>query len=382
VAFRRLGKLDFDDRAVRDDDPLIHPADQVRSCLEVRISPGVTHRGQGCDDIIDVAQRRPDAYTPAVDPNLLYYGDNLDVLRRHVKDESVDLVYLDPPFNSNATYNLLFEEHGEKAAAQVQAFTDTWEWNTDARQAYEEVVEAGGKVADTMRAFRTMLGASDMLAYLSMMAPRLIELRRVLKPTGSLCLHCDPTASHYLKLLLDAVFGSEHFVNEIIWHYRTFQGVVRRYFARKHDVLLLYSKGREYTFNQLYDTPIEETIDGKRWASYVNAKRQIMGARMPVQDTRFLRYLRRWEREHGRSPGPDDVVFEVLGQPIDSVWDLKGLDPKSSERLGYPTQKPLALLDRVISACSRPGDVVLDPFCGCGTAIDAAESPSVGAGSA
>ena len=152
--------------------------------------------------------------------NVLYYGDNLDVLGRHVRDESVDLVYLDPPFNSNANYNVLFAEHGEKSAAQVGAFEDTWEWNTDSRSAYEEIVESGGRVADTIRAFRTMLGASDMLAYLSMMAPRLIELHRVLKPTGTLYLHCDPTASHYLKLLLDAVFGPARFQNEIIWcHY-------------------------------------------------------------------------------------------------------------------------------------------------------------------
>jgi site-specific DNA-methyltransferase (adenine-specific) len=307
------------------------------------------------------------------EPNLLYYGDNLEVLRRHVKDESVDLVYLDPPFNSNATYNVLFSEHGEKAAAQMKAFTDTWEWNTEARAAYEEVVEAGGKTADTMRAYRTMLGGSDMLAYLSMMAPRLIELRRVLKPTGSIYLHCDPTASHYLKLLLDAIFGSDRFVNEIIWHYKTFQGRVQRYFARKHDVLLLYSKGRDFTFNQSFDTAFEDTIDAKRWARFINERHQITGAHMPTQDSRFLRYLRAWEREHGRSPGPDDVVFEVLGQPIDSVWDMKGLDPKSSERLGYPTQKPIALLERIISASSKPGDVVLDPFCGCGTAIDASQ---------
>ncbi len=151
------------------------------------------------------------------EPNLLYYGDNLEVLRRHVGDETVDLVYLDPPFSSNANYNVLFAEHGEKSAAQVQAFTDTWEWNTIASAAYEEVVEQGGRVAETMRAFRTMIGGSDMLAYLAMMAPRLVELRRVLKSTGSLYLHCDPTASHYLKLLLDAVFGGENFVNEIVW---------------------------------------------------------------------------------------------------------------------------------------------------------------------
>ncbi len=150
--------------------------------------------------------------------NLLFYGDNLDVLRRHIPDESVDLVYLDPPFNSNANYNVLFAEHdGTKAAAQIQVFEDTWEWDEAAAAAYEEAVERGGKVAEVMLAFRTFLGGSDMLAYLAMMAPRLVELRRVLKATGSLYLHCDPTASHYLKLLLDSVFGPENFRSEIIW---------------------------------------------------------------------------------------------------------------------------------------------------------------------
>jgi hypothetical protein len=145
------------------------------------------------------------------EPNTLYYGDNLDILRLHVKDESVDLVYLDPPFNSNADYNVLFQEKGIGAAAEIKAFEDTWQWNIESAAAYQEVVEAGGRVADTLKAFRTMLGTSDMLAYLAMMAPRLVELRRVLKPTGSLYLHCDPTASHYLKLLLDAVLGPENF---------------------------------------------------------------------------------------------------------------------------------------------------------------------------
>ena len=149
--------------------------------------------------------------------NVLYYGDNLDVLRRHVRDESVDLVYLDPPFNSNANYNVLFAEHGEKSAAQVRAFENTWVWDTTARLAYEETVEGGGRVADALRAFRTMLGPSDMLAYLAMMAPRLVEFHRVLKPTGSLYLHCDPTASQYLKLLLDSIFGAVNFRSEIIW---------------------------------------------------------------------------------------------------------------------------------------------------------------------
>jgi adenine specific DNA methylase Mod len=148
----------------------------------------------------------------------LFYGDNLDVLRRYVDDESVDLVYLDPPFNSNANYNVLFaEQDGSRSASQTGAFEDTWRWDQEAASAFEEVVEAGGEVSNAMQAFRTILRESSMLAYLAMMAPRLVELQRTLKPTGSLYLHCDPTASHYLKLLLDSIFGPENFRNEIIW---------------------------------------------------------------------------------------------------------------------------------------------------------------------
>jgi DNA modification methylase len=183
--------------------------------------------------------------------NVLYYGDNLDVLRRHIGDESVDLIYLDPPFNSNADYNILFSGHGEKAAAQVQAFTDTWTWDTDARRDYEEIVEAGRRVADTMRAFYTMLGGSDMMAYLARMSLRLVELHRVLKPTGSLYLHCDPTASHYLKLLLDSVFGPKHFRNEIVWQ-RTGAHNDPKRFGRVSDSILFYSKTAEFTFNPQY----------------------------------------------------------------------------------------------------------------------------------
>ena len=141
-------------------------------------------------------------------PNTLYYGDNLDILHRYIADESVDLIYLDPPFNSNQSYNVLFaEQDGSRSAAQIKAFGDTWRWDQSAAAAYEEVVERGGKVSEAMQAFRKFLGHNDMLAYLAMMAPRLVELRRVLKPTGSIYVHCDPTASHYLKLLMDAVFG-------------------------------------------------------------------------------------------------------------------------------------------------------------------------------
>ncbi len=187
----------------------------------------------------------------STDPNVLYYGNNLEVLRRHVRDESVDLIYLDPPFNSNANYNVLFSEHGEKSAAQIEAFTDTWEWNTEAAAAYQDTVETGGEVARAMIAFRTLLGTSDMLAYLSMMAPRLLELRRVLKPTGSLYLHCDPTASHYLKLLLDAVLGPENFRSEIIWK-RTSGHSNARGYGSVHDVLLYYVASKSATWNRIF----------------------------------------------------------------------------------------------------------------------------------
>lgn len=196
--------------------------------------------------------------------NLLYYGDNLDVLRRHVKDESVDLVYLDPPFNSSASYNVLFaSKDGTQAAAQIQAFEDTWGWDESAARQFAETVEAGGRVADVLLAFERFLGTNDMLAYLAMMAPRLVELRRALKPTGSLYLHCDPTASHYLKLLLDAVFGPEHFRTEIIWkrssaHSDTKQG--RKQHGHIHDVLLFYTKSNEWTWNAQFTAYDDEYV--------------------------------------------------------------------------------------------------------------------------
>src|SRR4030066_1291920 len=174
----------------------------------------------------------------ATEPNVLYYGDNLHILRRYVKDESVDLIYLDPPFKSNQDYNVLFaERNGSQAAAQIKAFEDTWHWDMSAARAFEEVVEQGGKVAQVMIAFRTFLGENDMLAYLAMMAPRLMEMRRVLMPTGSIYLHCDPTASHYLKMLMDAVFGARNFLNEIVWCYDT-GGRATNSFPRKHDTNL------------------------------------------------------------------------------------------------------------------------------------------------
>jgi len=280
-------------------------------------------------------------------PNLLYYGDNLDVLTRHGKDESVDIVYLDPPFNSDANYNVLFAEHdGTKATAQIKAFGDTWHWDQAAADAYYEVVGKGGKPAETMLAFRTMLGDSDMLAYLSMMAPRLLELHRVLKPTGSLYLHCDPTASHYLKLLLDAIFGAKHFQNEIVWYYKG-AGISPKRWGRRHDILLWYSKGSTWFFDpDKVRDPYAETTKA-RFAHHIGNKRG--GADYGEQQL---------------NPG---------GKHPDDVWLMPIIAPSAKERLGYPTQKPEALLERIIASSCPPGGVVLDPFCGCGTAIDVAQ---------
>jgi len=181
--------------------------------------------------------------------NRLYYGDNLDVLRRHVDDESVDLVYLDPPFNSNASYNVLFAEHdGTKAASQIKAFEDTWQWDEDAARSFEATVEMGGRVSQALQALRTLLAESDMMAYLAMMAPRLVELRRVLTPTGSLYLHCDPTASHYIKLVLDAIFGVNNFRNEIVWK-RTTTHSDSKTWSRVADSIFFYTKGDRFTWN-------------------------------------------------------------------------------------------------------------------------------------
>ena len=277
--------------------------------------------------------------------NVLYYGDNLDVLRRHVKDESVDLVYLDPPFNSSATYNVLFGHvDGTQAAAQIKAFDDTWHWDATAAASFQEVVTQGGDVAKALVAFQTLLGHSMMLAYLAMMAPRLIELRRVLKPTGSIYLHCDPTASHYLKLLMDAVFGPVNFQNEVIWAYKS-GGASNKRFARKHDVVLAFSKEGGKSGTRYFDPPRERSYNrgGKPY--------------------RF-KGVEEFSDEEGR--------WYTMPYMRD-VWDIDMVGRTSKERLGYPTQKPEALLTRIIDSSCPSDGVVLDPFCGCGTTIAVAQ---------
>lgn len=282
----------------------------------------------------------------------LYYGDNLDVLRRYVADESVDLIYLDPPFQSGKNYNILFESRdGSKSAAQIQAFEDTWKWGMEAEAAYREVVEGGGQVAITMRSFRQFLRESDIMAYLCMMAPRLIELRRVLKPTGSLYLHCDPTASHYLKVLLDSIFGPAGFRNEVIWRYRRWPTVAKQ-FQKMHDVLLFYSRSGtgEQKFHTLYG-----------YEKLAESTLKTFGTKKQRAD---------FSEGHRK---PSVVEEETQGPPMSDVWEVGVIAAIGKERLGYPTQKPEALLERVIKASSDEGDVVLDPFCGCGTAVAVAQ---------
>ena len=330
--------------------------------------------------------------------NTLYYGDNLDVLRRYIADESVDLVYLDPPFKSNQNYNVLFAERdGSQAAAQIKAFEDTWHWDEAAARAYQEVVERGGDVSQAMQAFRTLLGDNDMLAYLSMMAPRLVELRRVLKPTGSLYLHCDPTASHYLKMLMDAIFDPVNFRNEIIWE-RTTGRKAGRQFGRVHDVILFYSKSKANIWNAPTIPQSEETVRGHdlmrdegglfRVSDFSGAgpgPPRRFGDRiieapsgrhwMFDQDgvDRLMREGRITFSKGGR-PRLKTYLKDLPGVAVRDIWtDMEPINSAAAERLGYPTQKPEALLARIVAASSNEGDVILDPFCGCGTTIAAAQ---------
>jgi len=343
------------------------------------------------------------------DKNTLYYGDNLEVLRGeeadgrpYIADQSVDLVYLDPPFNSRQDYNVLYKEKdGGSSASQVTAFKDTWEWNDESSLAYHEVVEGGGKVSEVLQAFRKLLGGSDMLAYLAMMSQRLVELRRVLKSTGSIYLHCDPTASHYLKLLMDGVFGPDAFRSEITWkrshaHSDSKQG--RKGFGNVADILLYYTKSENYTFNTQFIPYEQEYIDkyyryrdsdGRRyWLDNLtgpgggakgNPLYEVMGV------SRHWRYSREKmaklieegrivQSKPGNVPQYKRYLDEMRGVPVQNIWtDISPINMMAKERLGYPTQKPEELLNRILSVSSNEGDLVLDPFCGCGTAVQVSQ---------
>lgn len=335
--------------------------------------------------------------------NHLYYGDNLQVLREHIATESVDLIYLDPPFNSQATYNVLFRSpKGEQSQAQIEAFEDTWAWNKSAEQAFDEVMTSGNTdAAEMLRAMRSFLKENDMMAYLTMMAIRLLELHRVLKPTGSLYLHCDPTASHYLKIMLDAVFGKENFKNEITWKRTSAHSSAKRY-GPVHDIIFFYGKSDKYTWtnyrlsyeqeyldkyykyndgdgrlywrNSLTAAGIRTGSSGKPWRGFdPSAQGSHWKFSLDNLEQLDLEGKIYWPPSNGW-PQIKRYKDDLKGLAISDFWDdIDKINPAGNERLGYPTQKPLALLERIISASSNPGDVVLDPFCGCGTAIHAAQ---------
>jgi DNA modification methylase len=342
--------------------------------------------------------------SPAAEPrSTLWYGDNLTVLREEIPSESVDLVYLDPPFNSNRNYNVLFRGHnGKGAPAQIQAFDDTWHWNDATRDALRDLRETTPlPVQDLMDALYRALGENDITAYLVMMTPRLVELHRVLKPSGSLYLHCDPTASHYLKIMLDTVFGKDKFRNEIVWRrYGTHNDVGQgsRHWGRVHDSLLFYVKDNSPYWNQMYRPLSDEYVastyrhiepeSGRRYTTTPLTGPGGAEKGNPVFEwnghTRAWRYskatmerLHEEGRLHYSKTGyvrKKLYLDESKGVPVQDWWDdIPALSGSHVERMGYPTQKPLALLERIIGAGSAPDDLVLDPFCGCGTAVAAAE---------
>lgn len=344
----------------------------------------------------------------AMTDNTLFYGDNLDILREYIPNESVDLVYLDPPFNSNRNYNVLFkDESGKDSEAQITAFEDTWHWNDAAARTYHELVtDAAPHVGQMIEALCKFIGTNQMTAYLVMMAVRLVELHRVIKSTGGLYLHCDPTASHYLKVVMDTIFGPQNFRNEIIWKRRTGSSSAvhqSNKFGVCTDTILFYAKSSKASLHPQYNMEADgyqEYVDkffryvddnGRRYrladlsnpAPRPNLMYEYKGYKPPRNGWAISREkMEQWEKE-GRLYFPEDrngriqrkrFFDELKGKPVQSLWDdIEPISPHAAEKLGYPTQKPLALLERVIQASSNAGDLVLDPFAGCGTTVAAAQ---------
>lgn len=281
-------------------------------------------------------------------PNTLYYGDCLDIMA-NFPEKSVDLICLDPPFNSDRRYNNIFKNSGLKTEAQIKAFDDVWHWDDQSAERVQRLKNAVANPASKVIAgFEGFIPQSKMLSYTSYMAERLFVMHRILKDTGSIYLHCDPYASHYLKLVMDAIFGEKNFRNEIIWHYKL-NSISKSKFPAKHDTILYYAVSKNPVFNPILEPYSEAT-------------------------------LRRYNHtdEHGRRykisalrDGKQEKVYMKEGRMVDSVWDIPVIR-KKQERLGYPTQKPLALYERIIKASSNEGNLVLDPFAGCGTTIHAA----------
>lgn len=334
--------------------------------------------------------------------NTLFFGDCLEIVREQLSAESVDLIYLDPPFNSQRNYNLLFKTpKGHAADAQITAFEDSWHWGAQAEQEFDAILhQPNTAVAELLLALRRFLRENDMLAYLTMMASRLLELHRVLKRTGSLYLHCEPTASHYLRILLDATFSREHYHNEIAWLRTAPKAHALRRYPTAQDVLLFYTKSHDSTwFSPYIQHRLEyleshyHHIDEETGRRYMldnllnpNKERPNLTYEFPPGSgiTRVWRWtqdrmMQAWTEgrivipKQGGIPRYKRYLDEMKGTPVTSVWvDIPPINSQAQERLGYPTQKPLALLERIIQASSNKGDVVLDPFCGCGTAVHAA----------
>lgn len=345
-----------------------------------------------------------------IEKSKLFYGDNLDILRKHIKDESIDLIYLDPPFNSKVNYNVIFKNKDKKdSPAQIQAFEDTWVWTSESEIVYDQLMST--KIGSVISGLREIVGTNDLLAYLVMMAIRLIELHRVLKNTGSLYLHCDPTASHYLKVVLDAIFGIDNFRNEIVWRRATSGQKGSQHETKKlgnnHDVILVYCKDVKHVKffppkKQLTQQEIDKKFknidkDGRRWKddSAHIWRTPGMGKRPNLcyewngfknhhtAGWRLSKENLQFEYEKGnfeiikKPDGTRKLIRKVYlenykGENIGDIWT--DIDPaQGNERLGYPTQKPLSLLERIITTSSNKCDIILDPFCGCGTAVIAAE---------
>lgn len=339
--------------------------------------------------------------------NQLFFGDNLDVLRESIKDESVDLIYLDPPFNSSANYNVLFSSpKGHQSESQIEAFEDTWHWGEEAEKEFVEILaQTNTQVAEVLRSLRQFLGENDMMAYLVMMTNRLLELHRVLKETGSLYLHCDPTASHYLKVVLDGVFGFENYRNEIIWERsKNPKGSQHKNFrwGPSTDTILYYAKSSSAPLNVdsaksvASESALEDRFPNEdeigRWADGPILCSDSMGPRPNlvyeykgftpgpsgwrvsldklrlIDDAGDLYWTAKQRPRRKLRPGPQEL------NPLSNCWtDIAPINSQAHERLGYPTQKPLVLLERMLRASSKEGDVILDPFCGCGTAVHAAQ---------
>jgi DNA modification methylase len=326
--------------------------------------------------------------------NTLFFGDNLDVLRDHIRDKSIDLIYLDPPFNSNRNYHAFFKDESE-GEAQITAFEDTWRWDQVAEQTYRELVtRSPDHVAKMIAALREVIGANQMMAYLVMMAARMTQLHRVLKATGSLYLHCDPTASHYLKIILDTVFGATNFRNEIVWQRTSAHNDPRRYGANI-DILLYYTRGSTWAWNQQYIPHSPDYLarfrqhdsEGRAWTDADITAKGLSGGgyeyeykgirslwRCPIET---MEKLDAEGRLHFTKVGGlrlKRYLDETPGIPLQASWDdIPPINSQAVERLGYPTQKPLALLERIINTSSNPGDIVLDPFCGSATTLVAAQ---------